>query len=337
VILEKEETMDKNGLLEKEAGGEEEVLDAYSETVVRVAEALKPTVVHIIASAGASDPSRFRGRPAPQGQGSGFIVTPDGFILTNSHVVHGSSEVSVTLFDHRTMKAEVVGEDPQTDVALLRALTTDLPTAKLGDSAKLKVGQLVVAVGNPLGFQATVTAGVVSATNRSLRTIGGRLLDNIIQTDAALNPGNSGGPLSDGRGRVVGVNTAIIAPAQGICFAIPINTVQRIMQILMTQGKVTRGFLGISAQAIDLPSRMIERLEGRYSHGVLVVDIVPDGPADRSGLLQGDLLLSIGAFPVKTMDALQQFLEDHPPKEAYPAEIIRAGEVKTVWVQPDVA
>lgn len=325
--------MGENRLLEKESRVDDaDLLDPYSETVVRVAEALKPAVVHIICSGGG--PS---GRPAPRGQGSGFVIAPDGFIVTNSHVVHGSSEVNVVLFDHRTIRAEVVGEDPQTDVALLRALTNDLPTARLGNSAKLKVGQLVVAIGNPLGFQATVTAGVVSATNRSLRTGAGRFLDNIIQTDAALNPGNSGGPLSDGRGQIIGVNTAIFSPAQGICFAIPINTVQRIMQILMTKGKVTRGFLGVSAQAIDLPARLIEKLESRFRQGVLLVDVVAEGPADRSGLFQGDLLLSIGAAPLKTVDVLQQFLEDHPPSEAYPVEFIRAGEPRTIWVRPDVA
>jgi S1-C subfamily serine protease len=327
-----------NGLSAIDVSNEErEVLDGYSETVIRVAETLTPAVVHIIVSSGKSFSPRFQGRPAPQGQGSGFVVVPDGFILTNSHVVHRGSDIQVMLSDHRTLKAELVGEDPQTDLALLRALATDLPTVALGDSSKLRVGQLVVAVGNPFGFQATVTAGVISATNRSLRTGGGRILDGIIQTDAALNPGNSGGPLADGKGRVIGINTAIIAPAQGICFAIPVNTARRIMQVLLTRGKVTRGYLGVSAQAIELPRRIIERLGGKFEHGIVVVDLVQGGPADRSGLLPGDVLLSIGSFPLETMDTLQQFLEDHPPQEAYPVELLRAGELRTVWVRPDRA
>jgi S1-C subfamily serine protease len=194
-----------------------------------------------------------------------------------------------------------------------------------------------VAVGNPFGFQATVTTGVVSATNRSMRTQGQRILDNIIQTDAAINPGNSGGPLADGKGRVIGINTAIIAPAQGICFAIPANTVQRIMQMLLGRGKVTRGFLGISAQAIELPRRIVEGLGGRFTEGILIYDLIDEGPADRSGFLQGDVLLSIGGIPLKTMDALQQFLEDHPPQEAYSVELIRAGELKILAVRPEIA
>jgi S1-C subfamily serine protease len=327
--------MEEKGLLQSGQTEDHDLLDAYSETVVRVADALKPTVVHITTGSEESDLRRFR--PRPQGQGSGFIVAPDGLILTNSHVVHGSSEVNVTLSDHRTLKAEVVGEDRQTDVALLRVLASELPVAPLGDSSKLRVGQLVVAVGNPFGFQATVTTGVVSATNRSMRTQGQRILDNIIQTDAAINPGNSGGPLADGKGRVIGINTAIIAPAQGICFAIPANTVQRIMQMLLGRGKVTRGFLGISAQAIELPRRIVEGLGGRFTEGILIYDLIDEGPADRSGFLQGDVLLSIGGIPLKTMDALQQFLEDHPPQEAYSVELIRAGELKILAVRPEIA
>ncbi len=315
---------------------EREALDAYSKTVVQVAETLTPAVVHIMVSGDGHASSRFSER-VPGGQGSGFIVAPDGFILTNSHVVHQGKDIEAILPDHRTLKAEVVGEDPQTDVALLRALATDLPTAELGDSSKLRVGQLVVAVGNPFGFQATVTAGVIGSTSRSLRTVGGRILDGIIQTDAALNPGNSGGPLADGKGKVIGINTAIIAPAQGICFAIPMNTARRIMQALLTKGKVTRGYLGISAQAIELPLRIVERTQGRFTRGIVVVDLVRGGPADRAGFLPGDILLSIGSSPLETIDLLQQFLEDHPPQQAYAVELIRSVEFRTVWVRPDIA
>ena len=328
--------MENKGVLDRDLLPDDQALDAYSETVVRVARELTPSAVHLTVASGGPGPRTGSKRP-PQGQGSGFIFTPDGFILTNSHVVHGASEVSVTLVDQRSLRAEVVGEDPQTDVALLRVLENDLPFSRMGDSSKLRVGQLVVAIGNPFGFQATVTAGVVSALNRSLRTVGGRILDNIIQTDAALNPGNSGGPLADGRGRVVGINTAIIAPAQGICFAIPINTVQRILQILLAKGKVTRGFLGISAQELDVPKRFLGQFSGRFSRGILVLDLVQGGPADRAGLRQGDLLLSIGGSLLDGMDALQEFLEDHPPQEAYPLELIRNEELRTIWVRPDIA
>ncbi len=325
---------------------EREALDAYSEAVVRVAEALTPAVVHLTVAPGKAETNGRHGRgwPMPQGQGSGFIIAPDGFIVTNSHVVHpavrAGSDVHVTLADHRTSRrtfqAAVIGSDPQTDIALLRALATDLPAAALGDSSALKVGQLVVAVGNPFGFQTTVTAGVISATTRSLRTEAGRILENILQTDAAINPGNSGGPLADSRGRVIGITTAIIAPAQGIGFAIPINTARRIMQRLLTHGKVTRGFLGISAHPIALPARIAERLVGRFSHGILVAEVIPGGAAERAGIQPGDLLLSIGGVLLETMDALQQFLEDHPLGQDCPVELVRDGVARTLVVRPDL-
>jgi len=323
------------GLIDGEFPGIRRELDPYSETVVRVAEEVTPAAVHITVS------SKAQGRPArrgpSQGQGSGFIFTPDGFILTNSHVVHGATEVNVTLIDQRRLRANLVGEDPQTDLALLRVEANDLPVVRLGNSSKLRVGQLVVAIGNPFGFQASVTAGVVSALNRSLRTVAGRILDAIIQTDAALNPGNSGGPLVEGGGSVVGINTAIIAPAQGICFAIPINTVQRILQILLSRGRVIRGFLGISVQGAEVPKRLAGISGGRFKRGILLVERVAGGPADRAGLREGDFLLSIGSSLLESVDALQQFLEDHSPEKAYPVEFIRNGEFRTIWVRPEIA
>ncbi|KPL13348.1 serine protease, partial [candidate division WOR_3 bacterium SM1_77] len=228
---------------DEKAANDAPVLDYYSRTVVGVADKISPAVVNI----GVLNVRRER-----SGTGSGLIITPDGYVLTNEHVIHGVNLIEVKLNDGRKFNAQIVGTDPTTDTAVLRVPGSNLPLTQLGESKNLKVGQLVVAIGNPFGFQCTVTAGVISALGRSLRSTNNRLIENVIQTDAALNPGSSGGPLVNSRAEVIGMNTAIIYPAQGLCFAIPIDTVKRVVQMLISEGKVSRGYLGIMAQPVPL-------------------------------------------------------------------------------------
>jgi S1-C subfamily serine protease len=244
--------------------------------------------------------------------GSGVIIAPDGFILTNSHVVMGAQEIEVLLADGQQFPAEVVGTDPHTDLAVLRIPTSGLPAAEIGDSDRLRVGQLVIAIGNPLGFQFTVTTGVVSALGRALRSQTGRLIENVIQTDAALNPGSSGGPLVDSRARVVGINTAIIAPAQGICFAIPSNTAKWVAGQLITEGKVHRAYLGIVGQTVRLPRHLVVGHRIAQETGVAVVAIAPGSPAAASDLWEGDIIVALGQEPVTTIDVLQKILARTP-------------------------
>ena len=259
-----------------------EILDAYSRAVVQTADQVSPAVVKI------DVPKR-----AQAGGGSGFIFTSDGFILTNSHVVHDSSKLDVSLPDGRNFSAELVGEDPGTDLAIIKIWSSHLPIAKLGDSTQLRVGQVVIAVGNPYGFQYTVTAGVVSALGRSLRSESGRLIDNIIQTDAALNPGNSGGPLVNTQGDVVGINTAMIQQAQGLCFAVPVNTAQWVIPQLIRAGHVRRSYIGVAGQSIELPTRLVHHHALASHRAVLVVGVELNSPASRAGLLVGDQMIGL--------------------------------------------
>ncbi len=279
---------------------ETEALDAYSRVVVRVAEQLRPAVVNLSGS----------GRS--EGSGSGILFTPDGFLLTNQHVVGRRRQVRVRLNDGRDLSGRVVGADPWTDLAVVQAEADSLPHAALGDSARLRVGQLVVAIGSPFGFDSTVTAGVVSALGRTLRSITGHLVDNVIQTDAALNPGNSGGPLVDSRGQVIGINTAIIRPAQGICFSIPINMAKHILPQLMQHGRVVRGYLGLHGRNVPLPRGLARRFNLEQAGGVEVVGVETGGPAEQAGLLEGDVIVDLGDKPTATVDDLHKLLTQLP-------------------------
>lgn len=299
-------------------------LDAYSSTVTAVVEKVAPSVVGIDV--------RVNGRRA--GSGSGFVATPDGFVITNSHVVHGAREIEVALLDGRHVRGMLVGDDPDSDLAVLRVAAGGLQPLEIADSSSVKVGQLVVALGNPFGLQCTVTAGVISALGRSLRAQSGRLMDNILQTDAALNPGNSGGPLVDARGRVVGVNTAIVAAGQGICFAIASSTATRIAGILIRDGKVTRGYIGVAGADIEIP-RHLQRLHALAQERAIIVHGVEEhSPASRAGLEDGDVVLAIGWQPVTGVDALHKVLADHAPGTPTTVTILRRNALETRTIIP---
>jgi S1-C subfamily serine protease len=277
-----------------------DALDAYSRVVVQVSENLRPAVVNLRAGRGG------------QGGGSGILFTPDGFLLTNHHVVGNSRRVRVRLTDGRELSGRVVGTDPWSDLAVVQAEDGNLPHGVLGDSAKVRVGQLVIAIGSPFGFDSTVTAGVVSAVGRTLRGITGHLVDNVIQTDAALNPGNSGGPLVDGRGQVIGINTAIIRPAQGLCFAIPINMAKHILPQLLQHGRVVRGYLGLHVRGVPLSPDLVERYGLTQQGAVEVMAVEPGGPADQAGISEEDLIVSLGEQPTATVDDLHKLLTQLP-------------------------
>ena len=278
------------------------LFDAYSEAVVDIVDRVGPAVVRVETP---PDPEkRHRG-----GTGSGVVISPDGLVLTNSHVVQGAASVRLALADTRTVEARVLGDDPHTDLALLRVVDdVSLPAARLGNSKGLRRGQLVVAIGNPLGFESTVTAGVVSALGRSLRSYSGRLIDDVIQTDAALNPGNSGGPLVNTRGEVIGVNTAIIRPAQGICFAIASNTARWVVAWLIKDGRIRRSFIGVAGQNVPLIRKVARYHHLKLDTGVLVAGLEAESPAARAGLQEGDVVIALDAAPTPRVDALHKLL-----------------------------
>ncbi|HZO87400.1 MAG TPA: trypsin-like peptidase domain-containing protein [Chthonomonadaceae bacterium] len=315
---------------------DEALLDAYSQAVIRAAEIVSPSVVNIEVT------QRVTGRLARdprvprevRGNGSGFVFTPDGFILTNSHVVHNATKIEVTLSDGRHYPGYMIGDDPDTDLAVLRIYAPDLVPAKLGDSQSVRVGQLAIAIGNPYGFQCTVTAGVVSALGRSLRSQSGRLIDNVLQTDAALNPGNSGGPLVNSRGEVIGVNTAIILPAQGICFATAIDTAKFVAARLMRDGKIRRSYIGVAGQNVELPRRLVRAHALPQESGILVVSMDAESPARKAGVQEGDVIIAFGDKPVADIDDLHRLLTDQQVGQKTPLAVLRRGEKLTLEVMP---
>ncbi|HYU24129.1 MAG TPA: trypsin-like peptidase domain-containing protein [Thermoanaerobaculia bacterium] len=305
----------------------DDLLDAYSAAVTSAAARITPSVVNV-------EVFSSKGK---RGGGSGFLFTPDGFVLTNSHVVNGAASIDVTLAEGTRCAASVVGNDPHTDLAVLRISAPNLTPAHLGDSDSIRPGQLVIAVGNPLGFQATVTAGVVSALGRTMRAQSGRLIDSVIQTDAALNPGNSGGPLVNARGEVVGVNTAVILPAQGICFAIAINTAKFVAARLIRDGRIVRSYIGVAGQSAPLHRRVVRFYELPVESGVLVLGVEKESPAESAGLHEGDVVVAYGETPVSSIDDLHRILTEEQIGKASELTVIRRTEKLAMPVVPAAA
>ena len=318
-----------------EQPNDEPLLDAYSRSVIEAAEKVSPSVVYIQVTS-ALTTRRQQPREAT-GSGSGFVFTPDGFILTNSHVVHGASKIDVALMDGRRLQAQLIGDDPDTDLAVIRINAPNLVPASLGSSNLIRVGQLVIAIGNPYGFQYSVTAGVVSALGRSLRAQSGRLMDGVIQTDAALNPGNSGGPLVNTRGEVIGVNTATILPAQGICFATSIDTAKFVAGRLIRDGRITRSYIGFAGQNVPIPRRVVRFYQLKVESGVLMVSFennANQSPAKEAGLLTGDLIIEFDGYPIAGIDDLHRLLTDERIGRKTPVTIIRGTQKLTLDVVP---
>jgi S1-C subfamily serine protease len=310
---------------------DDQLLDAYSQAVIGAVEAVGPAVVNV-----------HRG---DAGAGSGVIFTPDGLILTNHHVVHGAARVEVNLTDGRVLRADVIGQDAGTDLAVLRVDATLTPGsppglpggvafARFGDSRRVRVGQVAIAIGNPFGFQHSVTTGVISALGRSLRSRSGRLIDDIIQTDASLNPGNSGGPLVTTRGEVIGINTAMILPAQGLCFAIGINTARFVASRLIRDGRIRRGYIGIAGQNIDVPRNLARANQVAISSAVRVESVEKGSPAARAGLEKGDIIVAFGAVAVTGVDDLHRVLGEEQIDTAVDVAVIRRGSRRTIAVTP---
>ena len=309
------------GSVGAEAGGMADPrLDPYSRAVIEAVDAVSPAVVNLDTADGAA---------------SGFIFTPDGFILTNSHVVADAESLTATLADGRQFEAHLVGADPETDLAVVRISGDDLVAAPLGDSSAIRVGQLVVAIGNPYGFQYTVTAGVVSAMGRTLRSGGGRQVNDVIQTDAPLNPGNSGGPLVTSYGEVVGVNTAAIVPAQGICFATAINTAKYVSMYLMREGRVRRSYIGIGGHNVAISRQVVRHLKLRVETGVMVESVMVRGPAGRAGLLRGDVIIAFGDRPISAIDQLDKLLDDRAVGQPTPVTVLRRARLRHLTITPD--
>jgi S1-C subfamily serine protease len=333
---------------ETHAYGDDSLLDAYSTAVTGAVERMSPSVVNIEVHQAVAGQGAGRGRSGEprsgerRGGGSGFVFTPDGLILTNSHVVHDAVRIAVTLNDGRRMPATVIGDDPASDLAVIRldqphSGEPGLTAAALGDSQRLRVGQIVIAIGAPYGFQSSVTAGVVSALGRSLRSYSGRLIDDVIQTDASLNPGNSGGPLVDSAGRVVGVNTATILPAQGICFAIGINTAKFVASRLLRDGRIRRSYIGVSAQTVPVRRRVVRFYDLPKEMGAVVVGVEENSPAKRAGLREGDIIVALEGQPVAGVDDLHRLLTDLRVGVSCSLTVLRWTEKLELKVVPEEA
>jgi S1-C subfamily serine protease len=308
---------------------DENIFDAYSLTVTKAVEAVSPAVVNINIFTAGKDKQNQR-----RGSGSGFIFTPDGFILTNSHVVNKAKQIEVVLSDGRKFNADLIGNDPDTDLAVIRIDSTGITPASLGDSSKIKIGQLVVAIGNPYGFQASVTAGVVSALGRSLRANTGRLIDNVIQTDAALNPGNSGGPLVNSKGEVIGVNTAAILPAQNICFATAINTAKFIAAKLIKDGKIKRSYIGIAGQDAPIHRRIVYHYSLPSDKSIMVISIEKNSPAEKALVQTGDRIISFNSTPVTGIDDLHKMLTETQVGVKTDIKVLRGTEILDLQIIP---
>lgn len=316
-------------LTDSSAANDEPLLDAYSGAVIGALERVAPAVAFIEVS------GKKGGRDAAQGSGSGFLFTPDGYLLTNSHVVHGAQRIAVRLNDDTRFHADLHGDDPDSDLAVLRIGSPGvLPYVEFGDSSALKVGQVAIAIGNPLGYSKTVTTGVVSALGRTLRASSGRLMHDVIQTDAALNPGNSGGPLVDSKGRVIGVNTAMIPQAQAICFATGINTAKWVIAQLFAHGRVRRAYIGVSGATVPIATRVVRHF-GFVSHkSVHVLEVVPGSPAARAGVRVGDRMIALAGSAIEGIDSLQRMLDSNRIGEECPLTLLRRSELIHVTIRP---
>jgi len=303
--------------------------DAYSASVTAAVARVAPAVAHV----GIKRRKGARG-PHVEGAGSGFLITPDGYLLTNSHVAGGADGIDVVLADGRHASAEIVGDDPDSDLALLKVAASDLAWCRLGDSSRVAVGQIAIAIGSPYGFQHTVTAGIVSALGRSMRAQTGRLLDNVLQTDAALNPGNSGGPLVDARGEVIGVNTAVILPAQGICFAIASSTAERVAVALIRDGRVRRAWLGVGGETMPLPRRYVRHFELVRETGVRIQSVEPKSPAKSAGIERGDVIVEVDGAAIANVDDLQRALGADAIGRELSAVVLRRDRKITMAVVP---
>jgi S1-C subfamily serine protease len=320
------EVEEKTLLLEN---NEDAIFDSYSSAVIKAVEAVSPAVVNINVLIGGNAKSPQRG-----GSGSGFIFTPDGFILTNSHVVNKAKRIEVILSDGSRMNADLIGDDPDTDLAVVRIDSPRISPVKIGDSGKIKIGQLVIAIGNPYGFQASVTAGVVSALGRSLRANTGRLIDNVIQTDAALNPGNSGGPLVNSKGEVIGVNTATILPAQNICFATAINTAKFIAAKLIMNGKIKRSYIGVAGQDAPIHRRIVYHYNLPSNKSIMVISIEKDCPAEKAGVLVGDRIISFDSTSISGIDDLHKLLTESQLGVRKNIRVLRGTEIIDLQIIP---